>query len=679
MPAARILIVFLMFFIFGLYHLLPAQQTQEDGPMLPESIDDVCTNYPERVKSLLGALDLERPGLEKVREAAGRDDLPAACQALIDYYRSVPSRAGIFYLGTRPAGERVRVADEIMNGIITCYDLSAKVPLRPGGGLDWAYNGPNNDREWGWALNRNYHLATLYEAWQDTGNSAYARHIDRQLCDWVLANPYPGKASNTPQWRGLEVYCRLTLWSNLFYSLLDKDQLSPATTLLVLSSIPEHADFQRRFHSGGGNWITMEMRGLATAAASWPEFKDSGDWLTYATELMTPELQKQVYPDGVQKELTSHYHWVALQNFDEFADLLSRAGRPVPEDFARTIDAMWTYIAYSLRPDGSNPLNNDSDRNDMRQTVLEKAKKFNRPDWAWIASNGTQGTQPAGPPSAAFRWAGQLIMRSGWDANAQWAFFDAGPAGTGHWHFDKLHLSVAAGGRDLLVDSGRFTYGGDATFRSYFVSSRGHNTIDIDGCGQVRGATDAKEPLSEADCQITPEGDFARGTYDAGYQGLEGTATHTRAVRYLRGKCWVVVDRIQTDRPRRVEAFWHYAPGCNVVKDGIAVASTDADKGNLRIVPVSDPGWEVNLVRGQTDPTIQGWWSREYNHKEPETAAVYSTRIEGPATFAWVLIPAANGPAPKATCRMTDNPDGSVHVTIDMEDGELLTADLELK
>lgn len=49
--------------------------------------------------------------------------------------------------------------------------------------------------------------------------------------------------------------------------------------------------------------------------------------------------------------------------------------------------------------------------------------------------------------------------------------------------------------------------------------------------------------------------------------------------------------------------------------------------------------WSVSLVKGQEEPQIQGWYSKEYNEYEPNTASIYSTEIKKSTTFVWVLYP----------------------------------------
>lgn len=629
-----------------------------------ETLEQLCQAHPERVQGLFAALNLDHPGLGPVKEAVASENWPAACEALLTYYREGSTATWLRAERPQPGDGRVEQADAILEGAFTLYNVPARVPARPEGGLDWSYNGPDGDREWGWGLNRQFWAVTLLSAFQSTGNPVYAQCYDRYIRDWILANPYPGERTREPQWRGLETFMRVNgSLSRGFYELQDVPELTPVTRILILSTIPDHAHYLRHFHAGGGNWISMEMRGLATAAVCWPEFAEADSWLDYAFARMLPEVENQVYPDGVQKELTSHYHIVTVRSFDSFADIARIAGRDVPPAFEEGIGAMYHYLAYTMRPSGYGLLNNDSNLDHTAPIVLRNADRFERPDWTHIATNGEKGTAPEGLPSRVFPWAGQLVMRSDWGRDAQWGFFDMGPLGIGHWHYDKLHLSVSAFGRDILVDAGRYTYKG-GPWRSYFVGSKSHNAILVDGCEQHDSVREVSEPM-QSNYTITPEFDFARGTFAGPYEGLEGEATHTRAVLYVRGRYWLVVDAIETDRPRDITALWHFHPECAVETEGSSAVSTDPDSGNVRVTPVSASDWRVNLVQGQEEPEIQGWWSREYNHKTPGACAVYETHVDGAAVFAWLIVP-RHGVVPAA------------HSTIESPDGQSVTVRVEI-
>ena len=630
------------------------------------TVEDVCRAYPNRVSALLAAIDLDRPGLEAVKAAHDRADTPAACRALLKYYRSAKTAAWLRRQPVVPNGRPAPEADLILQDTFTFYEEQATVPRRSDGGLDWTFRGPTNDREWALALNRHYGLRTLNEAYLKTGKVAYVRCFDEHIRDWVVANPYPNrKANETDNWNGLEAYFRLKVWAEGFYAYQDVESFTPAARLLMLSSIPDHADYLRKYHAPTGNWITMEMHGLAVAGVCWPEFKHADLWVDYAVEQMTEQIHGQVYPDGAQHELTSSYHWVALRNFSEFAELLDHANRPMPETYRTGIERMWNYLAFVLRPDGSGPLNNDADRSSYRERILNAADLWHRPDWRFIATNGREGTAPPGPPSTLFPWAGHLVMRSGWHADAQWGFFDLGPLGSAHYNYDKLHLSITAYGRDLLVDNGRYTYVA-GPWRNYFASSAGHNVLLIDGKGQGYYQSIAKTPIRD-EAVVQPTFDFARGRFDGPYRKLQGKAAHTRAVVYLRGGYWVVIDHVETDQPRTITALWHLHPDCTTQVEGNTIVTTDQGQGNLRIVPVTNLDWTTTIVRGQTEPTIQGWYSRTYNLKSPSSCAVYDAQVKASASFAWVLAP-GRGSTPPVEATWLDAPSGAVRLSVRVGD-----------
>ncbi len=600
-------------------------------------VEWVCEKHPQRVQALFDSLDLARKGMEAVKAAAGRNDWPEACRGLLAYYRRDASGSWLRRDPVKPTDATDPAAEKILKDLFTFYSVEGKVPRLKSGGLDWACVGPNKDAQWRMALNRHAHLRVLLRAYFKTGKAAYARCINDHLRDWARVALSSGRRRRAAWGTSLDVASRARVWPAVFFGLGDVEALAPATRILMLSLMLDHARQLRARHRHRSNWTTMEMSGLAAVAAAWGELKESAGWLKYAAGVLTREMTGQVLPDGVQHELTSGYHWVALRMFEHLAGTLRHAGAKVPAKLSAGIEKMWNYLTWSMRPDGHNPLNNDSDLRDLRPEVLRAAETYQRPDWQWIATNGKAGKAPPGPPSIVFPHAGQLIMRSGFDADAHWGFFDAGPLGAAHVHYDKLHLSVSAFGRDLLVDGGRYTYRHDA-FRRHFVSSRAHNVVLIDGRGQRRYRQ--KTPLPAGSYAVEPAFDYARGRYDGGFDRIEGKAVHTRAVMYVRGRFWVVVDRIESDRPRKVQALWHYHPACTVAARGTSVTSTDAGKGNLRIVPVSDLPWKVKVVKGRASPAVQGWYSPRYNVKQPSPAAVYSAAIGKAATFAWVLLPA---------------------------------------
>lgn len=637
---------------------------------------DVVEAYPQRMRSLIESLDLDRPGLEAVREAWQDENLVAACDALLTYYRDADTMAWLRDApepGKSEAGEKgFPVADDILSDVFRGFGEKGPVPRKDNGHLDWTHRGPQGDRQFSLRVNRHPHLTTLMRAYLATAEEQYLDRLDLNLRDWLIASGgQPSK--NRLGTSHLEPGLRVPRWAELFFALQQEPGFHDATRLLLLEAIPQHGDYLIK-NTGHMNWVSMTQLGALYCGVAWPEFQRADRWRKQSVSKLAGNAGSSVYPDGAQKELTAGYHMVALSRFDKAAELLQRAGYDVPERFRKIMVDMWGYTANAMRPDGTRPLNNDTEGGSDRSAVIGAAERYEQSDWLYIATHGERGQRPEGPPSHFFPWAGQLVSRSGYGEDAHWSFFDVGPTGhRGHRHLDHGHLSVTAFGRDILVDSGRFAYQGRLAGkfrRPYAMHTRGHNTILIDGQGQTGGRDIARKPRELF--AVRDGFDFAIGVYDGPYEGKPaGKVRHTRATLYLRDVGWVVVDDVQGPGELRIEPLWHFHPACTVETRGREVVSTDAGRGNVRITPVvaagadagREGGWSLKIVEGRDKPQPQGWYSFKYGMADPAPCAVYGKTIDGRATFAWVLTPDRDTPvSPDIT--PLDAPDGVARMTI---------------
>jgi Heparinase II/III-like protein len=211
------------------------------------------------------------------------------------------------------------------------------------------------------------------------------------------------------------------------------------------------------------------------------------------------------------------------------------------------------------------------------------------------------------------------------------------------------------------VDSGRYSYVRNDLW-TYFRHSASHNVILIDGQGQKDDVKQCRKSIQD-NYAITPELDFVKGRSDRSFHHLPGHPIHTRTIAYLRGQYWIVVDQIETDRPRSIEVLWHFHPDCTVSLEGTDVLTKDEDVGNLRITPTSNLIWQVKQTKGQEEPK-QGWWSREYGHICPNFTAIYQAHITTSTTFAWILFPSL-GIVPKIRVTQIADQKGWIRLAIE--------------
>ncbi|MEM7657206.1 MAG: alginate lyase family protein [Bacteroidota bacterium] len=677
-----------------------ACKSQRDSPF-----DEfwVVEHHPDRVQLVFDSLDLTYPGLEGVRSYVERQAWPQACRALCDYYSALPETDWrISYTRNLPWDSQApSAAQQVLKDTIVNQSRQGTLRRDEQQRIDWHDLGPAEDKEWAWFVNRFYFLRPIISAYVETQGDQYAEFADRTIRDWITQNPMPSQKTGNATWRVLEVGLRMVqTWPYVFYSLRSSERFSVGSRMLFLASIVEHASYLRKHHWYHHNHSVMEMNGLATIALLWPEFQASELWYQHAETQILDDLDFLMYPDGAEIELSSTYHRVALLHFEDFFSLSQQAGKPTNATIEAALENMWSYLAYTARPNGKGLLNNDSDLDNNTPRLLVAAKTYQRPDWTYLMTQGKQGTQPATEPSTYFEWAGHFISRNNWSPEAHWAFFDVGCWGWSHQHEDKLHLSIHAYGRDLLVDGGRYWYknphGSDTEkgrsphfWRGYFLHSASHNTILIDGQGQQPPPERIKleAPLASSLARITPTYSLAKGLHEEGYWGVEGEITHERTLVYLPDQAWLVIDRIQTDRERELEVLWHFHPDCRVEPSGSTFGSTDPGKGNLRIIPSEGREWSTDLIVGQETPTIQGWYSERYNEKHPNPTVVYRGSTTTATTFGWLLLPAKGSVgmaslvlSPETDDRVTAHvrfleSGASLNLTVDLVEGTVVFFD----
>jgi hypothetical protein len=205
-------------------------------------------------------------------------------------------------------------------------------------------------------------------------------------------------------------------------------------------------------------------------------------------------------------------------------------------------------------------------------------------------------------------------------AAERFAIFDCGPLGDGgHGHYDLLSVELAAGGRPLVVDPGRFTYHeGAPNLRHWFKGTAAHNTVLVDGLDQTEYH------------RRKPRGPVATGRFlgRLGVDGLDvlwGEATtprydavHSRRLLFVAGEYWIVEDRLGAGTPHRYDQRWHLAPPA-------AGALTLVDDPAFPLVHA--PGLALAFAPGVRLAVEPGWYAPRYGIRE--AAPVISAAVEG--------------------------------------------------
>jgi hypothetical protein len=603
------------------------------------------------------AMNLDSAGLEKVKAAISASDIEGAKHEFAEYLRG--RKKPVWkpdWLAGLPRGKRTDKTDTRQADRILQRDLpSVGVYHKYDGRIDWSLD-PINYREWPFQLNRHPFWTTLGLAYLATGEEKYAEEFVYQMTDWVKQCPIPENESGNRGvlWRTIEQGIRMgQTWPAAFYLFVHSPSFTDEAMVTMVKSMVEHARQLVKYPTTA-NWLTMECNGLMHVGVLFPEFKEAEQWREVATDRLLVELDKQVYPDGAQIELSTMYHQVSLDNFSMAWEVANVNGIAMPESYVAKMERMFDYNLYASMPNGYLPGLNDAGLTNVKGQARKGLTYFpDRKDYLWLATLGKEGTKPA-VDSIALPFSGHIIMRSGWDADARYMLFDAGPFGYGHQHEDALSFVIYAYGKYMLIDPGNYPYD-SSQWRKYVLSTRAHNTIMVDGCEQHRKGRPRQEYVLSKPMPIKwatgDKYDYASSVYADGYAGDSLIKVeHERSVFFVKPDYWIVVDKLTPgdDKPHRYESMFHLdVSEVEVDKKTNAVRSTDDQGANLTICPAKDDSLSVDVIAGQEDPVVQGWIRFTDYGCRPIPTPVYKKEQAGVTRLAYVFYPtpeAANCP-----------------------------------
>ena len=602
-------------------------------------------------KSVFELLDLNRPGLEKVKAAYIDGDADRAARELLTYYRS---RTGIstpdLDLNHLSLSKREQQwADEALEHTFYVHD-GYQPSFNYGKDIDWRY-WPVKDNELRWQLHRHKWFTPMGKAYRLTKDEKYAEEWALQFADWIQKNPLveipkdlyemqdeaTGEAENVRfAWRPLEASHRLADQINQFVLFLPSPAFTPEFLTQFLANYHKHALHVMRNYSAQGNHLLFEAQRILYAGAFFPEFKDAAEWRKSGIGILNREIKKQVYPDGGQYELDLHYHPACINIFCKALRMADVNGfrQEFPQNYADTIESMIVFYMNLCYPDYTNPCFSDAKRGNPKTEqgyYKEWLKLF--PDNAQIryfATGGKEGTAPQNL-SKGFLDSGFFAFRNGWDTDATVMVIKAGPKGEWHSQPDNGTFELWSHGKNLFPDSGSFVYEGNeevTRLRNWFRRTASHNTLTLDGRNlEKRNSITRKwQPEGDVQCLVTE---------NESYEGL----THRRSFFFN----------------------LHY---------GLCDGNVAIDKQHFSLVSAFEGDVQVKLQCFAPEQTEmkeeEGWYSTAYRQRTERTAVSWNTPKQSgsPVRYITVIYPYLRpAKAPAIEARFADGT--TVEVTID--------------
>lgn len=563
-------------------------------------------------------LNLDDQGMENVKKNVLENNYREARKKLASFIRETlqPERffkipyeepENMFRLeGESDEAAAKRICENILISCGTLYDFKEKV--------DWSYNPTFNQyKEWTWQLSRHNDLKHLAFVYRKTKNEEIAKGFARLIESWIRQAVVAENAHGyeTLCWRTIECGIRMgSNWPYMLHAFYETEAFSDDLLIDFYKSIYEHGERLYCKYTTG-NWLVMEMNGLAQIGILYPMFRKSKEWLDFALNKLELELKNQIYPDGFQIELSTTYHDVVINNYQRLMDIAIAYEIDLPDSFYDILEKASLVEIKLMMPNGYTPDINDGFMKAVEELILPKTRLFpQNKEMQWIISQGREGEEPE-ENSFAFSYAGLFVMRTGWGKDDIWALFDGGPFGRAHQHEDKLSILLYSKGKLILTEGGNYAYD-DSKMRDYVLSTRAHNTMLVEGKGQNRRKNyhwEDQDINKKADFtyRIQAEFDFVEASYDEGY-GDKGdiSTTHTRSVYFLKNPghglspFFIVVDRMKAEKELYFTSLWHMDTKEILFQDNRVVSN------ELTIITTKD-NLHTNIISAQETPEWQGY------------------------------------------------------------------------
>jgi hypothetical protein len=445
------------------------------------------------------------------------------------------------------------------------------------------------DRFFGWEVDFNvnwtdrskygfhylHFVSDLVTAWVATGDDKYASAFESLFNQW-----YTQRNAIDPPETGPGVKVRNVVWYELGLGVrtprfLDAmrsmgEELSPETHVQMLKYLLGAGRWMQAclertpFHPY--NWQTQTAMTQTYLAFTFPEFKESEQWLGTSRANMIEHFEKDIFDDGGYIERTGSYTSFVFGMFYRYMLLWQYAkdDSSLLEAYLPRLEKLMEFTSRTLSPLGVNVPFNDSRRSLVFTGLLvDMAKFFNRgdfigpvkhivPEEKWKAT----GIEPAFPETTSelFPTSHFVVMRDGWDRDAYFMKINYGPF-QNHGHYDILDFEIYANGIPIALDAAIGPTGYvDPVHVSWYKQAKAHNMLMVAEANPMKRGIEGVDLVWSTQEQM----DYFAATH-AGYQRFHDTL-HRRHFAFRRGQYWLIVDDIMTPHAGKALDWQFHSP-----------------------------------------------------------------------------------------------------------------------
>lgn len=350
-----------------------------------------------------------------------------------------------------------------------------------------------------WELNRHFQFAALAKSYYCTEDQKYLSELKQLFGDWNKHNLF----LHGVEWTSaMELAIRVNSWVYTLAFLKKtgcEDNIIPELEHGIMVMTDYIMKHRARF-SSANNHLIVEMYSVALVGI----LTDYSPWRDGALKILTEELPKQNYEDGVNMEMSLHYQSFVMEAYGLLWLLMLKNHIAVPAEWRSYLTAMTEFVADSTDDYGRTMEFGDSDEGkilDLQGTVENHYqyvlnlmsclldKRYTDTTWhenlEWIVPVAQKKKKEKYTSGliCSRKEGGYTFLRS--KDRRVLIGIDHADLGFGniaaHGHADALSFQLFIDGQPVFVDSGTYNYHVTPESRNFFRSTFAHNTVMIDG------------------------------------------------------------------------------------------------------------------------------------------------------------------------------------------------------
>ena len=478
----------------------------------------------------------------------------------------VPALLKTYYSADVGNADALSVADGICEGRIPA--ISGIVVSYTG---DWDLK-TEDYRLVSFRLNSFRWLLDLSDAYKVTGDRRYVKKGFEYIKDW---QDKCGIRISGDKWNPYVIAERITNWIGFVSEYGNERQIKEVAKWIYpqAQELKDSIEYQL-----GANHLLSEAKALIYAGA----FLKNDVLYETGKSILLSERCEQFYPDGGHYEQSVSYHVESLQQYFESYVIIKQSGDTDAEKrFVPVMREPYRFLNGMIGVNGKIPLFNDA---------AFDYPFFDAADFLYTASCIYQTSPPKGQNgnySKRWAWLGIGTAVINWEtkikydntgfvhypmviAGKRYSFYmDCGNNGPdynpGHTHADALSVLLYSEDKEILVDSGVFTYK-TGTDRNACRATKAHNTVEVDERDSAEVWSSfrvARRGHSDVIYFDSDKGLRIKAVQDGYKKNLKDPVIHTRAVKIIDNRI-SIIDRLECKGRHHAVSRFHVSPDCVV-------------------------------------------------------------------------------------------------------------------